>query len=113
MKLSNCEEVPAHDLMLPGAKGVTVRVLIGAEDAPGFIMMLLEVAPGGFTPDHSHEWEEEIFIKSGRATLKTDEGERPLRVGDALLFDPNTAHQFINTGDEPLQFLCVIPKREA
>ena len=111
MKLSNCEEVPVHDLVNPSAKDVTVRVLIGPEDAPRFIMTLLEVAPGGFTPDHAHEWEEEIFIESGRATLKTDAGDRPLRAGDALILDPNMAHQFANAGDEPLRFLCVIPKR--
>jgi quercetin dioxygenase-like cupin family protein len=112
MKLSNCDEIPAHDLMVPGAKDVSIRVLIGPDDAPSFIMMLLEVSPGGFTPDHSHEWEEEIFIKSGHATLKTDEGEKSLRVGDALILDPNMAHRFINSSDEPLQFICVIPKRD-
>lgn len=112
MKLSNREEVPARDLMIPGAKDVGIRVLIGPEDAPRFIMMLLEVAPGGFTPHHRHEWEEEIFIESGEGSLRTDEGEKSLRVGDALILDPNMAHQFVNTGDEPLQFICVIPKRD-
>jgi quercetin dioxygenase-like cupin family protein len=111
MKLSNYNEIPAQDLAVPGAKDVTIRVLIAPEDAPNFIMLLLEVARGGSTPDHTHEWEEEIFIKSGQGTLKTAEGNRPLRAGDALILDPNMAHQFMNTGDETLEFICVIPKR--
>ena len=57
-----------------------------------------EAFPGFFADDY----ESTIYVSKEHIAL-----------GDALLFDPNTAHQFINTGDAPLQFLCVIPKREA
>ena len=112
MKHASCDEIPANDLAVPGARDVTFRVLIAPEDAPNFIMLLLEVAPGGCTPSHSHAWEEEIFIRSGLGTVKMAGGDRPIRTGDALIFDSNMAHQFVNTGDEPLEFLCVIPRRD-
>ena len=31
------------------------------------------------------------------------------RAGDVLLVEPNQVHQFVNTSDEPLQFLCLVP----
>ncbi len=110
MKHINYNEVPANQLMLPGAKDATLRALIGPEDAPNFIMIMIELAPGGNTPEHNHEWEEEIFIASGEGILKTGEGERPLGVGDALIIDQNMKHQFVNSGNESLQFICVIPR---
>ncbi len=113
MKISNYNDITGNALMLPGAKDVIIRVLIGPEDgAPNFIMLLLDIAPGGNTPDHSHKWEEEIFIKSGEGKLKTAEGEHPIRAGDAVYLDPDESHQFINTGKEHLQFLCMISRRD-
>ena len=35
--------------------------------------------------------------------------EHPLRAGDVVLVKPNEIHQFRNTGDRPLKFLCLIP----
>jgi quercetin dioxygenase-like cupin family protein len=111
MKIVNYADIPANALGLPGAKDVTIRLLIGPDEAPNFVMMLLELAAGGNTPDHSHEWEEEIFVKSGRGVIKAADGEKPIRAGDVLFFERNESHQFINTGAEPLEFLCVIPRR--
>ena len=113
MKISNYTDIPANKLAIAGAKDVDVRLLIGPEDgAPNFVMLLLEIKPGGNTPEHSHPWEEEIFVKSGEGKLKTTDGERPLRTGDVAFFDPDQSHQFINTSDEPLEFLCLIPRRD-
>ena len=97
MKISNYTDIQANVLGLPGAKDVTVRLLVGPDDAPNFVMMLLEIAPGGHTPEHHHEWEEEIFVKSGEGKIKTADGEKPLRAGDVIYFAPNDPHQFINT----------------
>lgn len=110
MKHINYNEVPADNLMLPGAEQATIRFLIGPEDAPNFIMVMIELAPGGNTPEHNHGWEEEIFVIKGEGTLKTGEGEKRLRGGDALIIDQNMTHQFFNTGNELLQFICVLPK---
>ncbi len=112
MKVANYTDIPANVLGIAGAKGVGVRLLIGPEDgAPNFVMMLLELAPGGHTPDHSHEWEEEIFVKSGQGVIKAAGGEKPIRAGDVLFFESNESHQFMNTGAEPLEFICLIPRR--
>jgi len=113
MKVSNYIDIPANNLALSGARDVNVRLLIGPEDgARNFVMLLLEIKPGGNTPEHSHEWEEEIFIKSGGGKIKTVLGEKPIRAGDVVYFGPNESHQFLNTGTDPLEFICLIPRRD-
>ncbi len=112
MKIVNCEDVSANELALEGAKGADVRLLIGTDDGPpNFIMLMIGLAPGGCTPDHHHEWEEEILVKAGQGKIRTAGGEHALRPGDVLFLDPNMPHQFINTGAEKMEFICVIPKR--
>ena len=113
MKIKNIDEIAVNRLGIPGAKDVLVRLLIGAEDgAPNFVMMLLELWPGGHTPDHSHPWEEEIFVKRGEGTLNTRKGKKTIRAGDVLYFNPNEPHQFVNTSAGPLECICVIPRRK-
>lgn len=111
MKHLNINDIPANELGLPGAKDVAIRLLIGGEDKAGFVMLFLELGPGGNTPGHSHEWEEEIFVAGGSGVVKSGDYKKPLKPGDALLFAPNEEHQFISSCDEPLRLVCVIPKR--
>jgi quercetin dioxygenase-like cupin family protein len=111
MKHVNIKDAAKNALALPGAKDASIRLLIGPEDAPNFMMIMIELEPEGNTPDHHHEWEEEIFIASGRGILKTKDGDMPLNTGDALIIDPDMQHQFVNNGGENLAFICVIPKR--
>lgn len=68
-----------------------------------------EVAPGGFTPRHSHPYEHEVFVLEGEGEVF--EGAQPhrLRAGDVVFVKPDEVHQFRNTGNLPLKFLCLIP----
>ena len=112
MKIVDYKEIQKNVLGIPGAKDVAVRLAVGAEDgAQNFIMMVLEIAPGGNTPFHHHAWEEEIFIKSGSGKLKTADTTLDISEGTVLFFKGDEPHQFINTGSSPLEAICVIPKR--
>ena len=114
MKVANSEKVPAQPVE-EGAQGTTIRWLISKESgAPNFAMRLFEVAPGGYTPNHHHAWEHEVFILSGRGAVYTSKeataiSVQPLVPGTAVLVEPQEEHQFRNTGDEPLRMLCLIP----
>jgi len=112
MKLINYVDVPANGLLIPGAKDVTVRLLVGpGDDNPHSVMLFLEIAPGGHTPDHGHAWEEQIFVKAGEGQIKTQAGIAALQAGCVLRFGPDESHQFINRGTAPLELLCIIPRR--
>ena len=92
-------------------RGVTKRVLIGPEQgAPNFVMRLFTLDAGGHSPRHTHAWEHEIYILSGRGTAVSAEGDTEIGAGDFIYVPPNDLHQVRNTGSEPLEFLCLVPR---
>ena len=95
----------------PEIEGVTMRVVIGPEEgAPVFNMRIFEVEPGHVTPHHSHWWEHEVFVLSGQGIVKTDQGDRPIDHGNVVFVPGGDMHQFRNTGDDVLRFICLVPQ---
>lgn len=96
--------------------GNSLWVLLPEEaGVPNFVLRYFEVPAGGETGYGSHDYEHEVFIVRGEGILKGRdlEGqpvERPLRPGDAVFIAPNEEHQFCNESDEPVGFICVVPK---
>jgi quercetin dioxygenase-like cupin family protein len=91
-------------------EGVIKRDVITGEDgAPNFSMRVFEVEPGGSTPSHSHSWEHEIFVLSGHGMALGDQGTKLIEKNSVILVAPDEPHCFVNTGTEPLVFICVIP----
>ena len=110
MQVQNREQVPANEVNMEGATGCRVRWLIGEGDkAPNFAMREFEVAPGGHTPRHFHDYEHEVYVLAGNGLVIDDNAERPLTQGDVVFVAPNDVHQFRNTGSETMRFLCLIP----
>ncbi len=108
MIVRNADKVPGAQY----AQGATKRILIGEDQgAPTFVMRLFDVVPGGSSSDHSHDFEHEVFILKGKATLKSDGPDRPVGVGDAIFIPANERHQLVNAGKDTLQFICVVPLR--
>jgi quercetin dioxygenase-like cupin family protein len=103
----------AHEqanVAMEGAQGARLRVLIGPnEGAKVFHMRHFEVAPGGHTPHHRHDYEHEILILRGSGLVQSESGAHPCRAGDVIWLPPNELHQFRNAGGEPLEFICLIP----
>jgi quercetin dioxygenase-like cupin family protein len=110
MKLCHYREVePIED-----APGILRRVVVGPDDgAPTFVMRVFEISPGSSTPFHSHSWEHEMFVLSGRGIAKSKEGDRPVGEGTVAYVAPHEEHCFTNTGDELLRVVCLIPRLES
>jgi quercetin dioxygenase-like cupin family protein len=110
MQIKHTTDVPANEVTMEGSSGCRVRWLIGESDkAPNFAMREFEVAPGGHTPRHFHDYEHEVYVLAGRGKVIDGDQERSLAPGDVVLVAPNDVHQFHNTGSEPMRFLCLIP----
>lgn len=110
MKVVNCQEIEAAPVEMNGAVGCKIRCLIGEPDgAPSFSMRQFEIAPGGYTPKHSHAHEHEVYILEGTGVVLEGDVEHPLGPGTTVYVDPSTVHQFQNKGPGPLRFLCLIP----
>ena len=111
MLIRKADDVEARPVEMDGARDATIRLLIHeAEGAPNFYMRQFDIAPGGHTPRHTHDWEHETYVLAGSGTVVTPDGERPIAAGDCLLVAPDDDHQFRNTGDEVLKILCLVPK---
>ncbi|MBM3957285.1 MAG: cupin domain-containing protein [Gemmatimonadetes bacterium] len=93
------------------APGVDMRVVIGpGEKAPNFVMRVFDVEPGASTPYHTHPWEHEVYVISGAGVVRGESGETRLKAGSVVYVAPGERHCFSNAGDEPMCFVCVIPK---
>ena len=91
-------------------QGVALRWVIGKQEgAPRFAMRVVEVQPGCATAHHQHWWEHEVYVLAGEGTVKGEKGEMPLRAGSVVYVPGDELHQFVNTGQETLQFICVVP----
>ncbi len=106
-------DIDARTMDMPGAQGVTMRLMVGRDDgAPNFAMRLFEVKPGGCTPRHSHNYEHEVMILQGQAAVGKDNDEAndgTVSAGDVLFIPANQTHQFRNTGPDVLKFMCFVP----
>ncbi|HEY92431.1 MAG TPA: cupin domain-containing protein [Dehalococcoidia bacterium] len=106
MKVNNYLETEA----IEEPPGVLRRVVIGADDgAPTFVMRVFEIKPGSSTPFHSHSWEHEVFVLSGKGIVKGEGKGKPVGEGTVVFVAPNKKHCFTNTGSDVLRFICVIP----
>jgi quercetin dioxygenase-like cupin family protein len=113
MKVVHYDQVELEDVNIEGAKGAKIRWLISQKDgAPNFAMRMFEVAPGGHTPYHKHEWEHEMYCLSGTGVVVTERGDIPFAENDILYVDPGMVHSFKNVGEDTLKFLCLIPNEK-
>ncbi|MCR4434215.1 MAG: cupin domain-containing protein [Caldiserica bacterium] len=110
MKVIHFQDVEYKAFEGENVKEVKGRVLIGkADGASHFCMRFFELAPGGFTPRHQHDWEHEIFIHKGHGVALKEGKWVPVESGVAIFVPGGEEHQIRNTGSEPLLFVCLIP----
>lgn len=114
MNVQHYESVPAAPVDMEGSRGCHIRLLVSQRDgAPTFAMRQFEVLPGGHTPKHFHDYEHEVFVLEGSGVAMEGDSEHALQAGDVVFVRPNEVHQFRNTGNAPLKFLCLIPNSAA
>ncbi|GAB4158533.1 MAG: cupin domain-containing protein [Planctomycetota bacterium] len=110
MKNSYFADIENRTVIMDGVKDVSVRMLISrADGAPNFSMRMFELQPGGHTLRHSHNYEHLVYIVEGEGELFFEGSTNKFEGGHAILVEPGKLHQFRNTGNTTLRFLCLIP----
>ena len=109
MKVSNYRDsTPIEEV-----KGVfRSEVITGDDGAPLFCMRVFDVEPGSSTPSHSHPWEHEVFVLSGKGVVAGEQGATPIAKESVVFVGPDEPHCFVNTGNEALRFICVVPLQQ-
>jgi uncharacterized cupin superfamily protein len=74
-----------------------------------FDVEILRIPPGKAPyPYHSHSAQWEFYhVISGRGSVRHGDGTTPVVAGDACIFLPGEAHQFVNDGSESLVMYVV------
>jgi quercetin dioxygenase-like cupin family protein len=112
MKIMPYADVPATHIDNELAKGLDARVVIGkADGAPHFCMRVFEIAPGGHTPKHSHDWEHEVFVHSGCGEIFCNGRWNPVQAGYVAFIPGNEEHQIRITGKEKAVLVCLVPSK--
>ncbi len=109
-KVVHFEDVEAKEFGKE-APGTRIRKIIDDENdgAPNYIFRIIEVAPGGHTPRHTHPYEHQNYVISGRGRVLIGGTWYDLEPGRVAFVPPDIEHIYENTGDETLRFICVIP----
>jgi len=86
------------------------RLLIGPADGETtFAMRRFTIGIGGHTPYHTHPWEHQVFVIAGSGEVRFAGGSQGVEPGDYVFVPSMDEHQFVNTGEAPFEFLCVVP----
>ena len=110
MKHVHYSDVKLDIPYVEGVKNVKLRWLISKKDgAENFAMRYFEIDKGGYTTFEQHWNEQEMFFLEGEGLLKFKDKKEALKPGDVVFVPSMEWHQFINTGEEVLKFICVIP----
>lgn len=97
------------------ARGASMAVVLGPEiGVPNFITRWFFLAPGGRIPEHRHpDLEHEQVVIRGEMTIALDGQEQVVGPGAAVFIPAGCAHWYENRGQEPVEFLCIVPKTES
>ena len=110
MSVRSSDQVPGE--VVEAGTGTRRQVLIGPDEAPNFALRRFTMEPGGGMPRHTNRVEHEQYVLAGRGRVGL--GDRVVEVGpgDVLYIAAGTPHWYEALGDEPFQFLCVVPTTE-
>lgn len=86
-----------------------MQMLIGPDRAPHFFLRRFRFEPGGGMPKHTNQVEHEQFVLRGRAKVGIGDAVYEVKRGDVLFIPQGAPHWYQGQGDEPFEFLCIVP----
>ncbi len=88
------------------------QVLIDSDEAPNFAMRKFILQPGGSMPNHTNTVEHEQYVLNGQAEIAIDDKVYHVKKDDVVFIPAGTPHWYRVLGDEPFEFLCLIPNKK-
>lgn len=75
------------------------------------VMRVFTVKPGAASPFHHHDWPHYVIFLQGKARGVIDGVTIDLEEGSYTYVPPMVDHNFTNSGDGDLTFICIVPTR--
>ncbi|MGI1690535.1 cupin domain-containing protein [Thermoanaerobacter uzonensis] len=111
MIVSHKMNVKGMEIKDDNMKNVIKKVLITPKEGwEGYVMRLFEIGSGGYTLRHSHPWPHINYVLKGKGKLHIDGTDYDIEEGSFAYISSNKLHQFINTGEETLELICIVPE---
>ena len=89
-----------------------MQVLISSQEGPNFAMRRFIIEPGGSMPRHTNTVEHEQLVLGGRAEIGIGGQTFNVQKDNVVFIPAGEAHWYRNSGNEPFEFLCMVPKKE-
>jgi quercetin dioxygenase-like cupin family protein len=110
MPVRHADSLPAEPVA--AGRSTTRQVLIGPDEGPNFAMRRFIMEPGGGMPLHTNEVEHEQYVLRGGASVQIGDDVHHVVAGDVVYIPGGVPHSYdADEGDEPFEFLCVVPNR--
>ena len=63
-------------------------------------------------PRHTNTLEHEQYVLRGEARITIDDETHQVKTVDIVFIPKGAIHSYQNTGEEPIEFFCIIPNKE-
>lgn len=111
MFVSRVKDIQSVELKFPGVANAFKKVLVGPREGwEGWVMRLLTLKEGGYSPRHSHPWPHINYVVGGRGTLCLDGKDHQVEEGSVAYVPSGAEHQFLCRGGEDFTFICIVPE---
>jgi quercetin dioxygenase-like cupin family protein len=109
MSVKHTEDVEKKNVA--AGKDTTIQVLISAQEGPNFALRKFSMQPRGGMPRHTNAVEHEQYVLRGHARIGIGEETYEVKTGDAVFIPEGVIHYYENIGEEPFEFLCIVPNK--
>lgn len=110
MSVKRSNDVEAKSVA--AGKDTTIQVLISPQEGPNFALRKFSMKPGGGMPRHTNTLEHEQYVLRGEATITIGDETHRVQTGDVVFIPEGVIHSYVNTGNDPFEFLCIVPNKE-
>jgi quercetin dioxygenase-like cupin family protein len=110
MPIKHSTDVEAKNVT--AGKETTIQVLISSPEGPNFALRKFSMQRGGGMPRHTNTVEHEQYVLRGEATITIGDETHHVQTGDVVFIPAGAVHSYENIGEEPFEFLCIIPNQE-
>ena len=110
MTVRSADQVPTEEVK--AGSGTRKQVLIGPDEGPNFALRRFIMEPGGGMPKHTNTVEHEQYVLRGKALIGIGNEEIEVSEGDVVFIPAGTPHFYEARGEEPFEFLCIVPNGE-
>jgi quercetin dioxygenase-like cupin family protein len=92
---------------LPASGDREFRYLVTAEAGCADLTQFFGVIAPGRAPEHSHVYDEVIYVLEGEGVLHTNGAEEPVAAGSCIHLPPLLVHSLENSGSSPMRIVAV------